>query len=111
MQSIGAQAEAIAKHYLAQQGLRWVASNVRYKCGELDLIMRDQQMLVFVEVKYRKNQNYGGAISAISTHKIQKLTRAAQLYLQKNQIDCPCRFDLVAIDGQDIQWLKNIISS
>lgn len=104
----GHQAELIAKDYLQKQGLTWVASNVSYPFGELDIIMQEHDAWVFIEVKYRATQHFGGAISAISNKKIARLRKAAAYYLQQHQINAPCRFDLLAIEGSKIHWLKNI---
>ncbi|MCL2916256.1 YraN family protein [Shewanella corallii] len=101
-------AEQQAKAYLEQQGLKWVESNVRYPFGELDLVMREGQNWVFVEVKYRASANFGGAISAVGPRKQQRLRKAANHYLQLHRIQAPCRFDLVAIEGKHIQWLTDI---
>ncbi|QDF65816.1 YraN family protein [Shewanella sp. SNU WT4] len=103
----GAEAEQLACQYLQAQGLVFVASNVRYPFGELDLVMRDNDYWVFVEVKYRSHQGYGGALAAMSPQKIQRLRRAASHYLQLKHIDAPCRCDVLAIDNQDYQWLKD----
>ncbi|MCF1426744.1 MAG: YraN family protein [Shewanella sp.] len=101
-------AEQQAKRYLQQQGLEWIASNVRYPFGELDLVMRQGISWVFVEVKYRSSAGFGGALNAVSAKKQQRLRKAASHYLQLNRIQAPCRFDLVAIEGERLQWLQNI---
>lgn len=103
----GQAAEKSARTFLEQQGLTFVEQNVRYPFGEIDLIMKQDSQWVFVEVKYRKNNHFGGAISAISSAQIQRIRRAAAHYLQLNRIDSPCRFDVVAIDTTNTQWLKN----
>lgn len=112
--SIGKQAEAIAKAYLLKKGLSFLTANFYNRQGEIDLIMQDQQVLVFVEVKYRKNSQFGGAISAISTNKQEKIRQCATFYLQQqglNEYNTACRFDAVIIDGSisnpTINWLKN----
>lgn len=78
--------------------------------------MTDSDVLVFVEVKFRSNKSFGGAISAISRAKQQKLTRTAQYYMQQQGLsEQPARFDVIAIEGSsqsascddDIQWIKN----
>ncbi|MGI2260596.1 YraN family protein [Shewanella sp. GXUN23E] len=101
-------AEQQAREYLQQQGLKWVASNVRYPFGELDLVMRHREFWVFVEVKYRSSAGFGGALHAVGSKKQQRLHKAASHYLQLNRIQAPCRFDLVAIEGNQLQWLQNI---
>jgi len=82
--------------------------------GELDLVMKDRDSLVFVEVRRRKHQQFGGALGSITNTKQKRLQKAALAYLQrKNLMDkIPCRFDLVAVtdsNGQlEGQWVKNI---
>lgn len=108
----GAAAEARALEYLQDQGLRLVARNWRCRSGELDLIMRDGESLVFVEVRYRRRRDYGGALASIDRRKRQRLLRAARTYLQVNRAsDRPCRFDVVALgpEPESLQWLKNAI--
>ncbi|WP_417761187.1 YraN family protein [Shewanella sp.] len=103
---IGKDAEQRARRYLAQRGLTFVAANVRYSFGELDLVMRDGKHWVFVEVKYRSNRQFGGAVQALGAAQVQRLRQAAACYLQQHRIDAPCRFDLVAIDKQQIDWVR-----
>ncbi|WP_449359969.1 YraN family protein, partial [Alishewanella longhuensis] len=74
--------EQLALAYLQQQGLQLVTQNFSCKVGEIDLIMRQQQSWVFVEVKYRASNAYGGALAAVSRSKQQKVLRAVQYYLQ-----------------------------
>lgn len=81
--------------------------------GELDIVARDGDTLVFVEVKYRNNNTFGGPLAAVTAAKIGKLRRAAEHYLSNHKISCRCRFDVVAISGSDdkgslkIDWIKN----
>ncbi|MBM7072275.1 YraN family protein [Shewanella sp. 202IG2-18] len=102
----GQQGELQAKQYLEQQGLTFVEQNVRFPFGELDLVMRQQKHWVFVEVKYRSNPNFGGAVNAVSAKQVQRIRKATAHYLQLKRIQAPCRFDVVAIDGSHIQWIK-----
>ncbi len=102
----GQHGELQARNYLQQQGLTFVEQNVRFAFGELDLVMRQQSFWVFVEVKLRTNPNFGGAVSAVSAGQIQRIRKAANYYLQQNRIQAPCRFDVIAIDGNHIQWIK-----
>ena len=103
----GQVAELQARNYLVNQGLTFVDNNVRYPFGEIDLVMRHGDCLVFIEVKYRASDTFGGAISALSHKQIVRLRKAANHYLQVNRIKAPCRFDLIAIDKQQIRWLKD----
>ena len=110
----GKATELQAQHYLESQGLTLHTCNFHSRGGEVDLIMQDQDTYVFVEVKYRKNNLFGGALSTISNKKIQKIKQCATYYLQHKQINAyntPCRFDVVALEGDinkpTITWLKN----
>ena len=93
----GAAAEELACRYLEAQGLTLVMRNFRCRWGELDLIMRDGEQLVFVEVRSRRHSRYGTPAESITRAKQQRLLRAAAFYLQYQQLDLPCRFDVVAI--------------
>lgn len=108
-QTLGNEGEQRALHYLEQQGLVLVASNYRRPFGEIDLIMQDHGTLVFVEVRSRAGQCFGGAAASVTPTKQRRLTRAAQSFLQRYRTLPPCRFDLLAIDGGVISWLKNIM--
>lgn len=106
--------ESYAANHLIKQGLKFIEANFRSKCGEIDLVMKEDDTWVFVEVKYRKKATYGGAISTISASKQQKLTRCAAFYLQQaqlNEYNTPCRFDVIALQGDikepQLTWLKN----
>jgi len=103
----GQTGENLALAYLQQQGLTLVERNVRYPFGELDLVMRQGKLWVFVEVKYRTSNRFGGAIQALSTKQIYRLRQAATHYLQVNHLDAQCRLDLIAIEAGQIHWLKN----
>ncbi|QSX34047.1 YraN family protein [Shewanella avicenniae] len=104
--NIGKDAENQARKYLEQQGLKFVTQNVRYSFGELDLIMRDGKQWVFVEVKFRSGNKFGGALHALSQAQMQRIRQAAACYLQQHKIDAPCRFDLVGINQQQIDWVR-----
>ena len=108
-QAQGQQWEGAALVYLKRQKLSPVEQNFRCKGGEIDLIMRDGATLVFVEVRQRADRGHGGAAASITPAKIRRLVCAAQVYLLRFPITPPCRFDLVAIDGEHIDWLQNII--
>lgn len=101
--------EQRALAYLRRQGLTLVEANFRCKGGEIDLIMRDGDALVFVEVRQRADREHGGAAASITPAKIGRLVRAAQLYLQRLPRMPDCRFDVVAIDGDELDWLRNAI--
>lgn len=85
-----------------------MARNFRCKSGEIDLIARDGRYLVFVEVKYRSSTGQGSASAAVDWHKQRRISQAAQFFLLRYGYgEPPCRFDVIAIDGQQIQWIKN----
>ncbi|WP_434638556.1 YraN family protein [Klebsiella sp. I138] len=102
--------EIQARRWLESQGLRFIAANARERGGEIDLIMRDGAVTVFVEVRYRRSASYGDAASSVTQKKQQRLLQAGHLWLSRHNgsfdtVDC--RFDVVAFTGNDIQWLKN----
>jgi putative endonuclease len=103
-------AEQWAARHLQQQGLLLVAQNYRSHYGEIDLIMRDGVALVFIEVRLRRNPDFGGAAASIDRHKQRRIIRTAQHYLAALHPVPPCRFDVVLMDdvqGRQVQWLKN----
>ena len=106
---IGAAIEKEVCDYLTQHGLQLTTKNYVCKVGEIYLIMKDQDMLVFVEVRYRKEEEYGDALNSVTPNKRRRIIRAAQYYLQQNDLldKIQCRFDVVAQNGQIIQWIKN----
>jgi len=105
----GEQAEVSAEKYLRQQGLRLEAKNYTCRFGEIDLIMVDQETLVFVEVRLRNNSRFGGAAVTVDHRKQSKLIRSAEYYLQRRKGALPvCRFDVIAFDsGNQVNWIKN----
>lgn len=106
----GAQAEQWAAQYLLQHGLKPVAKNYRGRFGEIDLIMQDDATLVFIEVRLRRNADFGGAAASIDARKQQRIIRTAQQYLASLEHTPPCRFDAVLMDnalGNNVQWLRN----
>jgi putative endonuclease len=108
----GQRREAQARRHLEAAGLKLRAANVRYRFGELDLVMDEGETLVFVEVRYRRAGSHGGAIESVGAAKRQRLWKAAQAFLaaQPALSRRPCRFDLVAIEGEArLQWLRGVI--
>lgn len=106
-------AEARALAHLLAQGLALVQRNYRVargpnaRGGEIDLILRERDStLVFVEVRSRRSSTHGGAAASVSATKQRSLILAAQHFLQTQRTVPPCRFDVVAIDGERIEWLK-----
>ncbi len=106
----GLDAEKLAATFLANHGLKLVVQNYHCRFGEIDLIMRDANTLVFVEVRLRSNSQFGSAAASITPQKQQKLILTAQHYLQQNPEKNACRFDVLLMDKLDtkaIDWLKN----
>ena len=102
--------EELAASYLQHRGLRLLARNYRKKFGEIDLIMRDKEQLVFVEVKYRRREDYGMALEQIGWRKQQRIIKAANHYLMVHRLSVPCRFDVLAISGSKslrYNWIPN----
>ena len=111
-QQIAGQAgEDAALAHLAAQGLTLLQRNFRCKGGEIDLVMQDGPALVFVEVRCRATPRYGGAAASITRSKQGRLIIAAQIYLQRYRMPPACRFDVIAIDGERLEWLRNAIDS
>ena len=105
---LGQSAESQAETFLKSQGLKPVVRNWRCRFGEIDLIMRDQDTLVFVEVRMRSRADFGGAAASVTPAKQKKLLAAARQYLSGLQHMPLCRFDVVAISGQaQLDWLRN----
>jgi putative endonuclease len=103
----GERGEALAAAFLQQQGLAIAARNYRCRFGEIDLIARDGETVVFVEV--RSNNAYGGAAASITGAKQAKLLKTARHYLTTLSSTPPCRFDAVLVTGDPprIEWLRN----
>ncbi len=100
--------EKIACDYLVSKGLKLLTRNYHSRYGEIDLIMKDGSVLVFVEVRYRSNKNFGGASMSITPAKQRKIALTALLFLQKNKkTEWPCRFDVVALGGNETEWIKS----
>ncbi|MGD8170952.1 YraN family protein [Vibrio sp. TRT 21S02] len=112
---VGQHYETAAEKYLLSCGLALIERNFNTKGGELDLIMKQGSTIIFVEVRYRKNQSYGHAAETVTASKAKKLIHAANIWLMKNNLSVystDFRFDLVAIhsQGQQIDWIKNAIT-
>ena len=109
----GKKAEEIALNHLKKAGLRLIQPNFLCKLGEIDLIMKDQQTIVFVEVRYRKSVRFGTGAETVRYYKQQRIIRAAQVFLKSTKWTNtkPCRFDIVDLTGDlsqpDIRWIKS----
>ena len=109
----GAIAESLAVDFLAARGLAIVARNFRTRLGEIDVIARERETLVFVEVRKRRSDAYGGAAASITGAKRARLIAAAKAYLATLHREPLCRFDAVLIDGAKppgIEWQRDIFS-
>ncbi len=107
----GQAGEDAALEYLQRQGLKLLQRNFRCKGGEIDLILQQQDSLVFVEVRKRKDAGYGGAAASVTARKQARLILAAQVFLQRYRVPPACRIDVVAIDGDRISWIRNAIET
>ena len=114
----GALVEAAARRHLLAAGLRELAANASYRGGELDLVMLDdsdgrEDVVVFVEVRYRAGGGFGGGLVSVDRGKRRKLVLAAQLFLagHRRYAQAPCRFDVIAAAGDpaapSLTWLRD----
>ncbi len=106
---VGDKYEKIASEYLIAQGLDIIDRNFRLRSGEIDIIARDRDYLVFVEVKARTNDKMGFSLESVDYRKISQIKKVAEIYLYKNNISINqgIRFDVVGIDNGNISWIKN----
>ena len=115
--AVGRDAEELAERYLSRHGLMLVTRNYRCRRGEIDLVMRDADTLVFVEVRRRTSHAFGGGVASVDSRKRTRLVAAAEHFLMMKRIgdERPCRFDVVAIDGQSprttIEWVRDAFDS
>lgn len=109
----GARVEAAALEHLKRAGLREIAFNAHFRRGELDLVMRDGDTLVFVEVRYRQDPRFGGGAASVDLRKRRKIASAAQAFLLAHPAyaNAPCRFDVVEAEGDpdapQLRWLRD----
>ena len=103
----GSAQEQRACEYLISRGMNLITQNFSCRMGEIDLIMQDKNSLVFVEVRYRSNKNFGGAAASVTKAKQRKIIRTALLYQQQYAPRSNMRFDVVAIESDNsIQWIE-----
>ena len=110
-QQQGRAGEQAALAYLRRQGLKLVEANFSCGGGEIDLIMRDGDTLVFVEVRERADADHGGAAASIGPMKVRRIVHAAETYLQRFDEVPACRIDVIAIDAGHLDWLQNAIDT
>ena len=105
----GTSYERKAAEYLEQQGLVILKHNYRCRQGEIDLIARDKEYLVFVEVKYRSQNRAGYSLDAVKPAKQKKISKGARYFLaaEYHCTEIPCRFDVIGIDGGCLHWIKD----
>jgi putative endonuclease len=115
--AIGKATECAAENYLLQKGLVFLHRNFRCRMGEIDLVMRDEDCLVFVEVRFRRQGQHGSGAESITHAKRQKLIRSAAFYLRACRISSHqvCRFDVISIaraqptgnPDYEFEWIRN----
>ncbi|HEB81112.1 MAG TPA: YraN family protein [Chromatiales bacterium] len=111
--STGRRAEALARDYLEARGLRLLTHNYRCLRGEIDLVMRDGATTVFVEVRYRRRDDFGTGADSVDARKRARLAASALHYLQRHREAArgPSRFDVVSMSGPpqapQIRWIPN----
>jgi len=100
--------EGAARSYLEHHGLRFVRANFLCRHGEIDLVMRHGDTLVFVEVRYRRSGAFGGALGSVTAAKQRRLISAALFWLRCHAADArrPCRFDVLAFEGEGVEWVR-----
>lgn len=109
----GARWERLAESFLRDRGLSTVARNAHSRVGELDLVMRDGEAVVFIEVRYRERLNFGTGADSVTAGKRRRLWRAAAMFLAQHPALArqPCRFDVMSIsqgpDGPSMDWIRN----
>lgn len=109
---VGSEKELQTVAFLQEQGVEILEQNFRSKQGEIDIIGRDGEYLVFVEVKFRKSENRGNALSAVDLRKQKKICQVADYYryLHHYGDNTAIRYDVVAIQDEEFVWVKNAFS-
>ncbi len=98
-QETGKKGEAVASVFLAQKGYKILEKNYRIRGGEIDIIAKDHDVLVFIEVKTRRNKKFGDPSEAVTAFKQKQMSKAAMIYVQgKNLSNIPCRFDVIGLE-------------
>jgi putative endonuclease len=110
--ALGRAKEQLAKQYLEQQSLLFVEQNFHCKMGEVDLIFTNYQRdtLIFVEVRHRTNDRFGGAAASITQAKIAKIKKTALFYMAQRKITSNIRFDVIAFEGEQLNWIPSAFS-
>lgn len=113
MKQRGDDAETLAANYLEAQGLSLLQRNYHCRFGEIDLVMKQDNTIVFVEVRMRSHAAFGGAAASITSSKQQKLIRTAEHFLQQHG-NAACRFDAIlmnTLDSSQIEWVRDAFSA
>lgn len=112
--SKGQETEDACCEYLKNKGLSLIERNFHCRYGEIDLIMKDDKTIVFIEVRYRKNNDFGGALESITPNKKKKVKTSAETYIQTHSISNDVRIDFVAMTQDpneptrySFDWIKN----
>ena len=117
MNRAGARAEDLCAELLRKAGLRVLERNWRCRHGEIDLVAEEGATLVFAEVRYRRDQRFGGAAESVTLAKQARLVAAARLYLMRRSYarsEPACRFDVLLLDELEagrIQWIRNAFTA
>lgn len=109
MNGRGTDAEDRALCFLQDKGLRLLARNWQSRHGELDLILLDRDVIVVAEVRSRRSRAFGGAAASVDRRKQQHIVQTTRAWLQANpkHSRSDLRFDVIAIEGEDIEWIRN----
>lgn len=113
MQNKGQAFEDLALAHALKASLKLISRNFNCRYGELDLVMRDREVVVFIEVRYRSSKGFGGALDSVGASKQTRLIKTASVFLQTHPdlAARPCRFDVIAISGTletpEIDWQRN----
>lgn len=107
--AIGSQYESLARTYLEKNNYKVICQNYRTKIGEIDIIARNENYLCFIEVKYRDEKSLATGLYAVDKAKQKTIYNVAKMYMLENKIDddTACRFDVISVDGSDIELIKN----
>jgi putative endonuclease len=119
MKSLGDAYESRAALWLQDRGLQILARNYRAKTGEIDIVARDNNTLVFLEVRARNNRYFASAAASVDRRKQLRILRTAQLFLQRHAglANMPCRFDVIAFEprqsasGPEIHWIRSAFTA
>lgn len=107
---VGKKFENVAKDFLIKKGYSIIETNFFAKYGEIDIVAKDKEYLVFVEVKYRGKKRLASGLTAVDRKKQKRIISAAKYYIYMKRIiehNTPCRFDVVSIDGDIVTHIKN----